>query len=155
MLALAGVPGIYVHSLFGSRNCQTCLQERGQPRALNREKFTYPALEAQLADPHSRPARILRAYRRLLNLRRQHPAFHPQAAQEVLSLHPGVFAVRRGEGPNAVLVLASVRPTALTVAAPRQEGLPRAPWRDVLSGETVSTPTITLAPYQVRLLTAR
>jgi len=155
MLALAGVPGIYVHSLFGSRNCQTCLQERGQPRALNREKFTYPALEAQLADPHSRPARILRAYRRLLNLRRQHPAFHPQAAQEVLSLHPGVFAVRRGEGPNAVLVLVSVHPTALTVAAPRQEGLPRAPWRDVLSGETVSTPTITLAPYQVRLLTAR
>ncbi len=32
LLSLAGVPGIYVHSLFGSRNCHFCFAETGRPR---------------------------------------------------------------------------------------------------------------------------
>ena len=39
MLALAGVPGIYVHSLFGSRSCERCREATGHARSLNREKF--------------------------------------------------------------------------------------------------------------------
>ncbi len=153
MLALAGVPGIYVHSLFGSHNCEACFRDRGQPRALNREKFAYPALEAQLADPQSRASRILAAYRRLLDMRRRHPAFHPQAAQEVLELHPGVFAVRRGEGSDALLALVSVRAEPLTLAVP-VEAFPSPPWRDLFSGETLPERTLHLAPYQVLGLTA-
>ena len=36
MLSLAGVPGVYVHSLFGSRNCQSCVAATGQSRSINR-----------------------------------------------------------------------------------------------------------------------
>ncbi|MCB0240108.1 MAG: sugar phosphorylase, partial [Anaerolineae bacterium] len=32
LLSLAGVPGIYVHSLFGSRNCEACVAETGRAR---------------------------------------------------------------------------------------------------------------------------
>ncbi len=149
MLALAGVPGIYVHSLFGSSNCERCFRERGYPRALNREKFAYPDLEAELADPQSRAARILTAYRRLLNVRRRHPAFHPQAAQEVLELHPGVFAVRRGEGREALLALVSVRPEPLRLHLPAREGFPPAPWRDLLTGKLVNPTDVEIEPYGV------
>ncbi len=38
MLSLAGVPGIYIHSLFGTRNCQDCVDDSGQARSINRFK---------------------------------------------------------------------------------------------------------------------
>ncbi|NPA93000.1 MAG: sugar phosphorylase [Chloroflexi bacterium] len=159
MLSLAGVPGIYVHSLFGSRNCQKCYQQTQQPRSLNREKFSLAALEAKLADPSTREARILRAYRRLLDVRQAQAAFHPQARQEILDVHPGVFAVRRGEGQETILALISVREEALTLRLENDIAASR-PWQDLLS-EDVLLPgadgrlLVPLAPYQVRWLKMR
>ncbi len=159
MLSLAGVPGIYVHSLFGSRNCQACFQQTGQPRSLNREKFSLQALEARLADPATREAQILQAYRRLLEVRREQAAFHPQAPQEILDLHPGVFAVRRGQGREAVLALISVRDEQLTVRVTGEAVALASRWRDLLSGEVLHLANdgilqVPLAPYQVRWLRA-
>ncbi len=152
MLSLEGAPGIYVHSLFGSRNCQPCFEETGQPRSLNREKFDLAALETRLRAPGSREARILAAYRRMLEIRQQQAAFHPQTPQEVLDVHPGVFALRRGEGESALLALISVRGEALSVHLAGAEGLPPLPWRDLLSGETFPTATVPLGAYQARWL---
>ena len=149
MLSLAGVPGIYIHSLLGSSNCQTCYRQKGQPRALNREKFAYPDLQARLSAPDNRAARILSTYRRLLAVRRRQPAFHPHAAQEVLALHPGVFAVRRKAAAQVLWALISVQ------AVPAHLTLPQSgSYHDVLSGETLGA-DITLQPYQVRWLSQR
>jgi glucosylglycerate phosphorylase len=41
MLSLAGLPGIYIHSLFGSSNCVDCVQETGRARSINRQKFDF------------------------------------------------------------------------------------------------------------------
>jgi sucrose phosphorylase len=38
MLAMVGVPGIYLHSLFGSRNYAAGVAETGRNRTINREK---------------------------------------------------------------------------------------------------------------------
>ncbi len=159
MLSLAGVPGIYVHSLFGSRNCQACYQQTQQPRSLNREKFSLAALEAKLADPSTREARILRAYRRMLDIRQMQTAFHPQARQEILDVHPGAFVVRRGEGREAVLVLISVREEALTLRL-ENNIVSSHPWQDLLSEEVLLPSAdgrllVPLAPYQVRWLKMR
>ncbi len=51
LLALAGVPGIYVHSLLGSRNCHTCLAETGRARSLNRQKFSLAGLLSRARRP--------------------------------------------------------------------------------------------------------
>jgi sucrose phosphorylase len=95
MLSLAGVPGIYVHSLFGSRNCYPCVEETGRARSINREKFDRSALEAQLANPTSIPHQVLDGYLHLLRQRAAHPAFHPRAGQRVLPLHASIFALAR------------------------------------------------------------
>ena len=95
LLALAGVPGIYVHSLFGSRNCHTCFAETGRARSLNRHKFDRAALEATLADSALPMGEIFEGYRRLLRVRRAEPAFHPAGEQQVLDLGPALFAVLR------------------------------------------------------------
>ena len=46
LLSLAGVPGIYVHSLFGSRNWHEGVAQTGRNRTINRRKFERRELEA-------------------------------------------------------------------------------------------------------------
>ncbi len=157
LLALAGVPGIYVHSLFGSRNCHPCQVETGRARSLNRQKFTLAELYHQLGDPNSHQRPVFDGYRRLLRVRRQQMAFHPASGQQVLAADPALFTLLRGAGLDAPLVCSvnvSSHPVTLALAA---DDLPYAAvWRDLLSGEMSATAsgalTAAMAPYQVRWL---
>ncbi len=152
MLALAGVPGIYIHSLFGSRNDRAAVESTGSARAINRHRFSLPELEAALADPQSHSARIFQGYRHLLAIRRREPAFHPQAEQQVPDLGPGLFAVlRRPQVGRPLLCLHEVRGEGQTVTLPRQIA-PRDSMLDILRDEYVDTRALTMAPFQVRWL---
>ncbi len=156
LLSLVGVPGIYVHSLFGSRNCHKCFAATGQPRSLNRRKFNRPSLEMILADPTRHEHQVFHAYRRLLWLRREQASFHPAASQRVLFGDPALFTLLRGDETEAPLLCSvnvSDRPTRLSLNA---ADLPRRTWRDLLSGETLSVDgqrfVAPMAPYQIRWL---
>ena len=149
LLSLLGVPGIYVHSLFGSRNCHACFRETGRARSLNREKFQLAEIEARLANPESHESLVFAGYRELLAVRRQHKAFHPFGSQEVLFLHPAIFAVLRLAPDESEQVLCLTNVSDQRQRAP----LPPGRWRDLfmtdaqmLSGE------ITLPGYGVRWL---
>ncbi len=95
MLALRGIPGIYAHSLLGSSNDQAGFAESGIKRRLNREKLDIAPLEARLRDPGTRAHRVLAGLAEMLDARRHHAAFHPDAEQRVLDAPDGVFAVER------------------------------------------------------------
>lgn len=95
MFALPGVPGIYFHSLFGSRGDRAGAESSGIPRRINREKLTRQALESDLANPHSLRALVLTGLRQLLAVRREQGAFAPAGEFHVLDLAPRVFAVLR------------------------------------------------------------
>ncbi|MHC1764815.1 MAG: sugar phosphorylase [Verrucomicrobiia bacterium] len=95
MFALPGVPGIYFHSLFGSRGDRAGAESSGIPRRINREKLTRQALESDLANPHSLRALVLTGLRQLLAVRREQGAFAPAGEFHVLDLDPRVFAVLR------------------------------------------------------------
>ncbi len=95
MLSLRGVPGIYFHSLFGSRNWQAGVQQTQHNRTINREKLERSALESELANPNSLRARVFGRYRQRLVMRAASPAFHPHGGQQILDVGPGVFGVLR------------------------------------------------------------
>src|SRR5437588_7624959 len=57
MLALPGMPGLYFHSLFGSRGDRAGAEASGIPRRVNRQKLVRPELERELDDPAPRRAR--------------------------------------------------------------------------------------------------
>ncbi|HKS35809.1 MAG TPA: DUF3459 domain-containing protein, partial [Verrucomicrobiae bacterium] len=120
MLSLTGVPGIYFHSLFGSRNDRAGAEASGIPRRINRQKLARTELERDLADPASLRSRILGDFRKLLHQRRSNPAFHPASGQEILSLEERVFAVRRaspdGSGQTLCLHNLSGSPVSFSVA---------------------------------------
>ena len=158
MLSLAGVPGIYVHSLLGSRNCYRCVEKTGHPRSINREKFDRATLEAELDDTSSLRHRVFGAYRHLLDVRQRLPAFHPNAGQHVLDVNPALFAlVRRPGAPSQadpVLCVINVTPEPQPfVQCPEALHLPPAgEWHDLIGGGRVvlreGVLRLDVAPYQ-------
>ena len=151
LLSLAGAPGVYVHSLFGSRNCHSCYQETGRARSLNRRKFALAELEAMLADDQAHYGRVFRGYREMLRIRRMHKAFHPFAGQRVLHLHPAVFSLLRTaqDGEEIVLCLINVSDADQTFSLPE---FGSRTWLDLLTGERVAASDIALGGYEVRWL---
>lgn len=111
MLSLAGVPGIYFHSLIGSKNCYKCMRETGRWRSINREKIKYSRLTEKLSDPDSREKKILSGYKDLLSIRRKNIAFHPKSSQRIINIDSNVFCLVRGEDTiKPVLGLINVAP---------------------------------------------
>jgi glucosylglycerate phosphorylase len=162
MLSLAGVPGIYIHSLFGSGNCQRCVEETGHARAINREKFDFITLKSRLSQVESREAQVLDRYLNLLNIRRTQSAFHPLAFQEILLDDPGVFSIVRHslDGKQTILCLINVtsdlHPFHLDL---KTHGIARAStWQDLVRGQIyvagISSLEIQLKPYQSCWLSA-
>ena len=115
MLALRGVPGIYFHSIVGSKNWKEGAKKTGRYRTINRQKLQFDKLEAELADPYSLRRYIYLGYCKLLEARKKSAAFHPFGEQEVLSLHPALFSLLRvsPDGHEQVLCLHNISPTSI------------------------------------------
>lgn len=116
MLSMQGIPGIYFHSMFGSRGWMSGVQQTGMNRTINRQKLTLPDVENELNDPVSLRAKVYKRFRYLLLLRRNHPAFHPQAEQKILEMGSSVFALERisPDGRDSMLCIQNV--TSRTVS---------------------------------------
>jgi len=114
MLSLAGVPGIYVHSLFGSRNCYSCLEQTRRSRSINREKFNLDALLNDLSNPDNIHTKIFYLYKQLLLIRQKQPAFHPAAGQKIFDNHANIFMLLRSSLDNTSRVLCLVNITSQT-----------------------------------------
>jgi sucrose phosphorylase len=159
MLALAGTPGIYVHSLLGSRSWTEGVELTGHNRTINRQKLDRDTLEQELADPGSLRHQVFAAYRRLLRARASDPAFHPHGAQRVLDAGEGIFALLRTapDGSSRVLCAHNVSAREQTLQIQPCE-LRAAPgtWRDMLTGEEIAGDQdglrLSLLPYAVRWL---
>ncbi len=110
MLILKGLPGIYFHSLFGSRGWKKGVQQTGQNRTINRQKLEITGLETELNNPSTLRAQVFSRYRELLLLRSASPAFHPFGRQEILDSGKCIFAIRRisPDGQHETLCLQNV-----------------------------------------------
>jgi sucrose phosphorylase len=120
MLSLRGVPGIYFHSLFGSRNWTKGVQLEKNKRAINRQKLSLTEMEHQLAEPTSLRSLVFRRYQALLTQRTSSSAFHPHGHQKILDAGRGVFAVVRSSPDDSqhVLCLQNITEKAQTVLLP-------------------------------------
>ena len=136
LLSLAGVPGIYIHSLFGSRNYDYGRKEGSVSRSINREKLSRWTLEAELADRNSNKSIIFSHYRHLLHQRKNQPAFRPDSEQRVLFLDDALFAiVRIAQDGNTVICIVNICASKIAIdlllrewALPEKEN-----WRDLIA----------------------
>lgn len=95
MLAMAGVPGIYVHSLIGSTNWTEGVKQTGHNRTINRQKLDYETVVAELQDEGTLRNLVFTGYKHLLEIRATEAAFHPAAEQHIVDAGPSVFAILR------------------------------------------------------------
>lgn len=146
-LSLAGVPGIYFHSLFGSRGDRAGADASGIARRINRQKFSRAELERDLADKNSRRSKIFTRLAEMLRVRGQYAAFHPQAAQEILQGDARVFAVLRSSENERVLCLHNVTDARVRFVLPGARG-----WQNLFSGAEARAQDIELQPYETAWL---
>lgn len=151
MLALVGVPGIYFHSLFGSRNYTEGVKATGRFRTINREKLDSKTLLDELNMPNSIRRGVYQGYIRLLEARTEEGAFHPLGGQAVLDLDPRVFALERTspDGAHRVIALHNVCGESVRVTLPNAGR-----WFERVHEQPHEGAEITLAPYQVAWLKA-
>lgn len=142
LLSLEGIPGIYIHSLLGSRNDYYGKTTSGIPRRINREKLDVQKLEEALNGDTNRK-KIFDELLRRLNIRKQHSAFSPMASQEVLELDSRVFAVIRNneETQETIYVLINVSTENVTLKIRNLKGM------DLISGVEIQN-MITLNALQ-------
>ncbi len=149
LLALKGLPGIYFHSLFGSRGWPEGVTATGRNRSINRQKFQRLELESELADPASRRAQVFERLSHLLKIRSQHSAFHPFGGQQVVQAGPAVFGLLRTspDEKERLLCLQNINRRA-QVLPPGVLGRLGPHPRDILTGRDVSeSASLLMQPY--------
>lgn len=150
LISIAGVPGIYIHSLLGSQSDLEGLERLGYNRAINREKLDIKTLETEIQDVSSRRYQVLNRLKKILSIRKTNTAFSPVAAQRVVKTCSQLITFVRDE-KVAVVVNISDQTVELGTAL-LLDGLTR----DLLSGgqlERNSQSNIIVNPYQTLWLT--
>jgi glucosylglycerate phosphorylase len=149
MLSLVGVPGIYFHSLFGSRGWAAGVAQTQQNRTINREKLERAGLDRELRDPGSQRQKIFKRYTQLLRVRAAHTAFDPFGDQRIADCGDAIFALERiaRRGDERVLCLHNVSAESRTVHLAHLDATGR--WNDLLTGQSLDAASgLTLSPYQ-------
>lgn len=123
LLSMQGIPGIYIHSLLGSRNDYYGKTTSGIPRRINREKLSYDYVACQLKEETNRK-KIFDELIRRLNIRKEQTAFSPTAKQEVKKIDPEVltFIRRNEETGEKIWVLINVSGKQKTIMDPQLKG---------------------------------
>ncbi|MFN3152752.1 alpha-amylase family glycosyl hydrolase [Bremerella sp.] len=155
MLAMKGIPGIYFHSLVGTQNHISGVEESGIPRRINRRKYERLELENQISEHETLQNRIFHGYQNLIAKRIEQPAFHPDGPSEVFATgHSTIFGFKRTspDRQQTILVLANLtdKLQSLPLSDPKLQPLTF----DLISDQyVVESHGITLDPYQIVWLT--
>jgi glucosylglycerate phosphorylase len=162
LLSLAGVPGIYIHSLLGSRNDRQGVEVTGRYRSINREKLNRSVLENELNNPDALRYKVFTGYKDLLQKRRKEQAFHPNAEQKVLFVNDAVFSLLRTSltGDEQIVTLNNVsnEPQSVQILLQANEIKESVAYTDLVSEQMINAAggkiSIRLDPYQVMWIKA-
>lgn len=159
MLALQGVPGIYIHSLLATPNNVEGVNQTGRNRTINRYRWQADILNSKLSSTKNQHGTVMQRLLALVALRIEQPAFHPNGAQEVLDLGEKVFGLWREslEEDQAIYALSNVSTRPQTVDLRFLNRFSGDNWDDMISGVSlhVVDGSLTLQPYQSIWLTNR
>ena len=152
MLGLEGIPGIYIHSLLGTRNDYEKLENSNNNRAINRHRWDYDSLKNNLSDPNDHHSVVLASMKHLLDIRSKQAAFHPNATQFTLHLGLQLFGFWRQSLNRKQNIFCISNITADTIDLPLNELnlIITESWFELISGKEIKVldEIINLQPYQ-------
>jgi sucrose phosphorylase len=152
MLGLEGIPGIYIHSLFGTHNDLQRMQNTGSSRSINRRQWNVEELEPLLNDPASSHYQVFSGVKNLLAIRRKQAAFHPNATQFTLHLGDKLFGYWRQSihRHQSIFCISNISNEEQELPLSSINLIDNQNWIDLIADEQCSgeLPHLTLAPYQ-------
>ncbi|MBN2301849.1 MAG: sugar phosphorylase [Lentisphaerae bacterium] len=154
-LALQGVPGIYILSMFASSNDIDAVSRDGVKRNINRSALYEDRIIDIFMERGSIERRITDRFMDLLAIRTNEPAFHPNGAQKILDLGNDVFALIRTspDDTSRILSLINVTSHKITVKIPLADIGLKGELYDLIREEAVFPNSdiwsVELAPYRV------
>ena len=144
LLSFPGVPAVYIQSILGSRNDYKGVETFGYNRAINRKKYQVRQIEAELADETSLRHAIYHELSRLIVIRRNNKAFHPDSDFQINSITPAVMQIKRtAETGEEITGLFNVSGHTQTICIDIENGV------DLIGGKTISGKELTLYAWQV------
>ncbi|HBW84376.1 MAG TPA: alpha-amylase [Gammaproteobacteria bacterium] len=152
MLALEGIPAIYIQSFLGTRNDLARVERTGYNRSINRQIWQEEDLENELKDSRSPHARIFQEVTRLLAIRKKQHAFHPNATQYTLHLGHEIFAFWRQSinRDQSIFCVSNVTDEEKSICLADINLISIDVWQDLISGEYYPDigEYLKLRPYQ-------
>ncbi len=157
MMALEGIPALYIHSFIATPNDYARVEHTGRNRSINRHIWSVDKLNEALDNPDSHHARIFQRMNELLSIRSRQPAFHPNATQFTLHLGTKVFAFWRQsiKRDQSIFCLYNVTDEPQQINLSDINLISTDDWVDLISGRryTDLESQMTLMPYQSVWLT--
>ncbi len=152
MLGMEGIPGIYIHSLLGTRNDYEKVENTQHNRAINRHRWDYETLQENLSDSANPHKVVLSTLKNLINIRIRQKAFHPNATQFTLHLREQLFGFWRQsqDRRQSIFCISNISKDTAELSLSELNMISTENWYELISGEQISTLqlTINLQPYQ-------
>ncbi|WP_222102956.1 sugar phosphorylase [Sphingorhabdus sp. SMR4y] len=152
MLALEGIPAIYIHSLLATPNGYEDVNRTGHNRSINRCQLDYDRITAKLVDPEAVEAQVFSRFLALVETRKQQPAFHPNAVQFTLALPEGLFGIWRQsrERTQSIFAITNVTNEEKTLSLADINLIAGDRWWDLISGHIITDieGDFSLSPYR-------
>lgn len=162
MLALEGIPAIYIHSFLGTHNDQQRVDNSGHNRAINRHQWDYQLLEEQLTDTESSHYQTYDRLKNLLKIRRRQSAFHPNATQFTLHLGDQLFGFWRQslDRQQSIFCISNISDQPQVLSLSDINLIDNEHWQDLITGLPCSvqaqdnhSAAIQMQPYQTLWIT--
>lgn len=159
-LVIQGVPGIYLHSFLGTKNCEEAVSDVKTKREINRSVIDYKTLIAELENPETLIFKISYNLNYVLDIRKRQNAFHPNAYQKILKINTDIFAVLRLSKDKKQHVLSLINVTERVSSAKisfKEINVFETEWYDLISKRKIEFKggeiNLQLEPYDVVWLT--
>lgn len=157
MLALEGIPGIYIHSLLGTRNDYERVENTGHYRAINRHQWDFNALNSVLTAQRDHHFAVFSRLKSLLAIRRRQAAFHPNAPQYTLHLGTAIFGFWREsiDQQQNIFCISNMTNETQSIALSDINLIDTQEWQDLISAVRYDSRDgeLTLQPYQTAWIT--
>jgi sucrose phosphorylase len=152
MLALEGIPAIYIHSLLATPNGHKEVNLTGHNRSINRRELNYDQISEKLANPATVEAQVFSRLLSLVDIRKKQQAFHPNAVQFTLALPEGLFGIWRQsrDRKQSVFAITNVTKERKILSLADINLIAGDAWQDLISGDIVTDieGDYSLVPYQ-------
>ncbi|MFQ5964150.1 MAG: sugar phosphorylase [Candidatus Scalinduaceae bacterium] len=155
-LVLQGVPGIYLHSFFGTTNDINAVIETETRREINRTVINYSTLTKAIDNPNTLTSIIIHKLNALITIRTKQSTFHPNGAQNILKIIPEIFVVLRTspDKDQHILSLINVTDDKCHVTIPMKTvHIFKQEWYDLVGQDMYTfkdeSINLTLKPYDV------